>query len=136
NRVDAHVNLGNALYDKGDLDGAIIEYRVAIQLNPKDPKASYDLGNALSRQGKFDQAIAAYQVAIGIDPKFSSAHRNLGMLLHKIALSAPVTVERTLLLIDACAALKQAAALSPSGQDNAESLHELDALLHGHCLQE
>ena len=37
----AHVNLGNALDHKGDLDGAIAEYREALRLNPKDVVAHY-----------------------------------------------------------------------------------------------
>jgi len=39
-----HVNLGNALLMRGDHDGAIREYEVALRLDPNSPLAAYNLG--------------------------------------------------------------------------------------------
>ena len=74
----AHNNLGNALRDKGDLDGAIAEYREAIRLDPRFANAHCNLGNALSDKGDLDGAIAEYREAIRLDPKHVRAHNNLG----------------------------------------------------------
>ncbi len=43
----AHLDRGAALYEKGDLDGAIGEYREAIRLKPDDADAHFHLGVAL-----------------------------------------------------------------------------------------
>lgn len=34
NYAEAHGNLGNALYNKGDWDGALAEYREVLRVNP------------------------------------------------------------------------------------------------------
>ena len=48
----AHYNLGVALGSKGDLDGAIAEYREALRLNPNNDEAHVNLGVALGQQGR------------------------------------------------------------------------------------
>ena len=40
--ISAHHGLGFALSDKGNFDGAIAEYRAAIQLDPSNASASYN----------------------------------------------------------------------------------------------
>jgi serine/threonine-protein kinase len=77
----AHLNLGNALDDKGDRDGAIAAFRKAITLDPKDANAHTNLGNALYRKGDLGGAIAEYRWAIALDPKDAAAHSNLGIAL-------------------------------------------------------
>jgi tetratricopeptide (TPR) repeat protein len=69
------------LQDKGDLDGAIAEYREAIRLDPKFSKTHYGLGNALRDTGDPEGAIAEFRQAILLDPKFAMARTNLGNLL-------------------------------------------------------
>ena len=48
----AHNNLGLALRDKGDLDGAIAEYRESILLNPNINNTHNNLGLALEAKGE------------------------------------------------------------------------------------
>jgi tetratricopeptide (TPR) repeat protein len=79
----AHYNLGLALHDKGDLNGAIAEYHKAIDINPKDANAHNNLGNALYLKKDRDGAIAEYKKAIEIDPKHAPAHSNLGLVLYE-----------------------------------------------------
>ena len=73
----AHYNLANVLYDKGDLDGAIEEYRAAIKLSPKPTLSHNKLGNVLRDKGDLDGAIAEYRAALKLDPKFAFAQNNL-----------------------------------------------------------
>lgn len=44
--------LGHALQAKGDLEGAIAEYRTAIRLQPKYPEAQAALEEAVKAKGK------------------------------------------------------------------------------------
>ena len=47
----AHVAHGMALAKKGDLDGAIAEFREALRLNPRNENAHVNLGVTLGRKG-------------------------------------------------------------------------------------
>jgi tetratricopeptide (TPR) repeat protein len=77
----AHNNLGLALRDKGDLDGAIAEYREAIRLDPKYAAPHNNLCDPLWKKGDLDRAIAECQEAIRLDPKSGAPHYNLGNAL-------------------------------------------------------
>jgi eukaryotic-like serine/threonine-protein kinase len=81
NSPGAHLNLGVTLRAKGDLDGAIAEYRIALRLDPRDSQVHTNLGNALDDKGDLDGAIAEYRTAIRLDPDFAAAHSNLGIAL-------------------------------------------------------
>jgi len=85
----AHINLGYALQNKGDLDGAIREYRQALSLNPNLTVAAVahnNLGNALQDKGDFDGAIREYRQTLSLNPNLTvaaAAHKTLGTALHK-----------------------------------------------------
>jgi tetratricopeptide (TPR) repeat protein len=78
----AHNNLGVALYDKKDLEGAIASYRQALKLDPKHARADNNLGNALKDKGDVKGAMACYRKALALDPKYALAHYNLGTALY------------------------------------------------------
>jgi len=82
-----HYNLGVELYKKGDLDGAIAEYRIAIRLNPNLPNAHYHLGIALMDQGNVSAAAKELEEFIRLAPnmpfyrsKIDEAKRRLNKL--------------------------------------------------------
>jgi tetratricopeptide (TPR) repeat protein/serine/threonine protein kinase len=77
----AHLNLGNALLDGGQVDEAIACYRHALDLDPKYASAHNNLGNALKARGKMDEAIGCLRKAIELDPNFTSAYSLLGSIL-------------------------------------------------------
>ena len=77
----AHYNLGIALNDQGDADGAIAHYRQAIELRPSYAEAHYNLGRLLVQKGQLDDAIAHYEKALEINPADAEAHNNLGVAL-------------------------------------------------------
>jgi Flp pilus assembly protein TadD len=77
----AHNNLGVALKDEGDVDGAIRCYRTALECNPKFAYAHNNLGNALKAKGDVDGAMRCYRTAIECDPKLAAAHNGLGVAL-------------------------------------------------------
>jgi tetratricopeptide (TPR) repeat protein len=69
------------LRDKGRLEETIVEYRTAIELDPKLASAHFNLGFALSRQGKEEESMAEYREAIHLEPNFAVAHNNLAWAL-------------------------------------------------------
>ncbi|HEY7313996.1 MAG TPA: tetratricopeptide repeat protein [Gemmataceae bacterium] len=79
----AHLNLGNALGDKGQLDEAIAEYHEAIRIKKDYAEAHANLGSVLQEMGRLDEAIAAYHEAIRINKDLPEPHCNLGTSLRK-----------------------------------------------------
>jgi len=79
--VTVHNDRGSALAQKGDLDGAILEYRTALRLDPNHPVVHINLGNALYEKGDSDGAIAELETAIGLNPDAVAAHFCLGNAL-------------------------------------------------------
>jgi tetratricopeptide (TPR) repeat protein/GTP-binding protein EngB required for normal cell division len=55
--VRAHVELGAAYLERGDLDNAVRELERACELRPDHPRASYLLGVAYARRGESDAAV-------------------------------------------------------------------------------
>jgi tetratricopeptide (TPR) repeat protein len=76
-----HSNLGDALRNKGELDGAIAALQRAVELEPKLGNAHTNLGLALADKGDADGAIAAYKRAIELGPIGALARNNLAWLL-------------------------------------------------------
>jgi tetratricopeptide (TPR) repeat protein len=77
----AHYNLGIALNEQGDTDGAISHYREAVELWPGYAEAHYNLGRLLAQKGLVDEAIAHYEKALEVNPSDADAHNNLGATL-------------------------------------------------------
>jgi Tfp pilus assembly protein PilF len=77
----AHNNLGNALRETKDPDGAVAEYCSALDLDPRQALVHNNLGTALYDKKDLDGAAAAYRQAIRLDPKLALAHNNLGLVL-------------------------------------------------------
>lgn len=67
---------GFALQSKGDLDGAILDYNQAIDLDPKDVKILYRRGLARQEKGDLDGAIADYTRVLGLDSNQADAYSN------------------------------------------------------------
>ncbi len=77
----AHVNLGLALQDKKDLDGAIRHFEKAVELDNNFAWAHHNLGNALRDMKDLDGALKHFHMAIGLDPSFANVHNGLGCVL-------------------------------------------------------
>jgi tetratricopeptide (TPR) repeat protein len=82
NAVAQH-NLGQALADGGDIDGAMKHYRAALGIVHNYADAHFGFGVALERSGRIDEAIGEYQLATEIKPEFVQAQNNLGVALAK-----------------------------------------------------
>lgn len=67
--MGAHCNLGIELREKGDLEGAIAEYRTALRLDPNEVHARYNLAIALRAKGDLVSARNEYKKALKLIPK-------------------------------------------------------------------
>lgn len=64
-----HLSLGTALQKKGDLKGAIDEYRIALRVNPNEADARYNLAVALHAKGDLVSSRKEYKKALKLIPK-------------------------------------------------------------------
>jgi tetratricopeptide (TPR) repeat protein len=78
-----HNNLGGLLFNKGNLDAAIQEYREALRINPNYIDARRNLGLALFDKGNLDAAIQEYRKVLQVNPNNTDTHYNLGRALYK-----------------------------------------------------
>jgi tetratricopeptide (TPR) repeat protein len=81
--VAARVNLGAALTQLGDLDGAAAQFEEALRIEPGKVNAHYNLAVLLARQNKHEQAIAHLRSALTAEPGDQSARFLLAQELNK-----------------------------------------------------
>lgn len=81
--VRAHVELGAAYLERGDLESAIHELTLATELKPEHARALYLLGLAYGRRGDNDSAIAALTRATAVRGGFVEANVALGELYRR-----------------------------------------------------
>ena len=95
-----HIRNGNKLYADSLFEKAEVEYRKALELNPKSTDAMYNLGNALfceatQSKEKGDEALQQYTTAAKLETdkgKLSQIYHNLGTLYYT-AQQYPQSVE-------------------------------------------
>jgi len=80
----AHVNLGVALEQKGELNEALDEYRVAEELAPELYHIHNNLGNLLDNLGHPREALLEYRWAVLLNPNLPSLHNGAGMVLAEL----------------------------------------------------
>lgn len=78
--VNAHANLGAALYQRERFEAARVELRAALDLEPGHLGARYNLGNVLTRQGRYDEARVAFDRVLAQDPGHVKALTNVAVL--------------------------------------------------------
>ena len=76
----AHLGLGMALRERGDLEAARTSLDRAAELSPRHPAVLNELGMLQRRQGQFEQARRSYEAALALHPTFHHARRNLAIL--------------------------------------------------------
>jgi cytochrome c-type biogenesis protein CcmH/NrfG len=70
--------LGTALWDSGDLEGAVRNYRSALQISPNLTEASARLGFILVQQNKPAEAEVEFREVLRVAPSDTKAHKYLG----------------------------------------------------------
>ncbi|MGB3107111.1 hypothetical protein K2F45_16270 [Sphingobacterium siyangense] len=79
-KADYYFDKGLACYNNGDLSGAIFNWSLTIQIDPKDPNAYYSRAIVKNELYTWKLALKDYDKAIEIAPKFASALINRGGL--------------------------------------------------------
>jgi putative PEP-CTERM system TPR-repeat lipoprotein len=105
---------GNQLLKTKDYQRAVLQFKNAVQLGPKDADAHYGLAQSYLALGGFQQAAAELYKATELDPKNAKAQLSLAELL--AGSSNKDLIED---------AYKRAAAVSGAAPDNADALTTL-----------
>ncbi|OGP49648.1 MAG: hypothetical protein A2Y79_04970 [Deltaproteobacteria bacterium RBG_13_43_22] len=79
----AHFGIGNDLFSKGNIQGAIFHYQEALRYNPDHPDVRNNYGNILMGLGKYEEALDQYQRSLGIKPRQAKVYNNMGVLMAK-----------------------------------------------------
>jgi len=64
-------NSGLRLLKAGDVEGAISQFRAAINSAPNYAAAHFQLGMALRQQGKIEEAQKEFERAVALDPRLT-----------------------------------------------------------------
>ena len=81
--VEAHINLGVALYHQRRLEDAQNAFLAAVALDPANAICRYNLGCVYEEVGKIDEAIDNLRCAIRAMPNHADAHFNLALAYEK-----------------------------------------------------
>jgi tetratricopeptide (TPR) repeat protein len=77
-KTETCLNNGVACYEKGDLDHAISDWDIAIQLNPNYGEACNSRGIAYAEKGDIDRAVSDFDKAIQLDTHSAEVYFNRG----------------------------------------------------------
>ena len=77
----ASFDLGNAYFQKGQMNEAVDAYQRALKIKPDDVSARNNLGMALLKQGKTDEAAVQFRKVLALQPDFALARTNLNKAL-------------------------------------------------------
>jgi tetratricopeptide (TPR) repeat protein len=78
-----HFNHAHDLRRRGDVDGAVAEYRKAIELDPGMALAYSNLGALLQSRGELVEAESLYLKTIGLRSNYALAWNNLAIVRYK-----------------------------------------------------
>jgi tetratricopeptide (TPR) repeat protein len=79
----AHINLGTALMQTGDTQGAIDHYLSALALEPDNLTVHYNLGFLYLDTGKYEDAITHLEKVIAVSSEDTSAYQLLAQALER-----------------------------------------------------
>ena len=102
---DLHWNRGWEFYEAAKFEEAVIEWREAGSLDPKDGYVAHNIGRALSSLGREEEAILQWREAVRLEPDYDKPHRSLAYALSESG------------SLEALAAVRAAIPLCPDSAD-------------------
>ena len=79
--VDSRIQLGNAYFDLGNYQSAIMQYAQVLEARPGNPDLIVDMGISYRRIGESETCLKKFREALAIDPRHVNARFNLGLVL-------------------------------------------------------
>ena len=104
NSALAHEVSGEIMESMKNYDGAVVEYKKAIELEPQRPGSHFKLANAYSSLGEWDSAAREYELELANDPHNCTAQAQIGAIL----------IEQKMSFENGLAAVDQALAACPN----------------------
>ncbi|MGH9735726.1 MAG: tetratricopeptide repeat protein [Candidatus Acidiferrales bacterium] len=83
NWVEAHINMGVALYQMGCVADAQAAFESAVRLDPENGISRYNLGCVLEEQGEIEAAVEHLREAASLMPSHADVHFNLALAYDK-----------------------------------------------------
>jgi tetratricopeptide (TPR) repeat protein len=81
NSVLVHEMSGEIMESMKNYDGAVVEYKKAVEMAPQEPGTHYKLGNAYWFLGEWDAAIEQFKAELANDPRNCAAQGQIGDIL-------------------------------------------------------
>lgn len=81
--IEAHINLGVAYYQIGQISDACAAFRAAVDLDPLNGISRYNLGCTLEELGEVDEAVEHLRRACRAMPAHADVHFNLALAYEK-----------------------------------------------------
>jgi tetratricopeptide (TPR) repeat protein len=94
--AELHRLLGVALYQKGDLDGALAPYTKTLRINPMHRIANFSMGDALEEKGDTDGSIRFFRRQLETGLNLATSHHSLGRALSRKDCHGSALQERAL----------------------------------------
>jgi len=82
--IDAHINLGTALFRLGRLQESRAAFTAAVKIDRRHALAHFDLGCICDRMGDGDSAMHEFRAALACAPEMAEAHLNLALVYAKM----------------------------------------------------
>lgn len=126
----SHYNWGLTYAEKGDLEQAITEFKLAIQKEPGWAILYYNLGAVYGNQGEVEQSILAWERATQLDADFGKAYYNLAIAY---ALKATEPLNDTWQVADiekSIASLREAVRIDKKTRSMAQTEQAFDQIRH------
>jgi tetratricopeptide (TPR) repeat protein len=108
NSVTAHIVAGEIDESMKNYDGALVEYKKAIDLAPKQPGTHEHMGNAFWVSGKWDSAQTEFKAELANDPNNCTARWKLANSMLEANAPAQDALTELNRVIDRCPTLMQA----------------------------
>jgi tetratricopeptide (TPR) repeat protein len=130
--AEADMLVGEALDEMKETDGAIREFRAAVQANPKEPNVHFGLGYLLWKKGQYADAAKEFQAEMDNDPEHLQSMLYLGD--SKMQMNQPdesrILLEKLLKLNPDNAMAHRDLAIVYADQDRKQdALHEFQAAI-------
>lgn len=81
-RAQCHIGLGRIHLDRNQINQALEQFNLALELAPEDADTYAALGEAYEAKDQLDDAAHAYERAIELDPEEPDNHYRLALLYH------------------------------------------------------